>query len=559
MRLGIPLCFALFACGSSPLSGSPPPGGTTEDAGSTPGSDGGAPGDPVVDPFADAGPPVEPGDPGPADVTFEVRSDRDVHAIAKEIYGINGTTDIAQNKQTVVRLGGNRWTAYNWENNASNAGSDYLFQNDGYLSSSNTPGQAVKTSLDTARTGGAALIATVPIVDYVSADKNGGGDVRNSGANYLQTRFRQNRPTKGSALSLTPDASDGFVYQDEFVSWLKTNAGGANVFFSLDNEPDLWSETHAEVHAAHVGYDELCTRSVSYAKGIKGVWAEAKVLGFVSYGWYGYVTLQDAPDRAQKGEFIDYFLGKMKEAETANGKRLVDYLDLHWYPEAQGGGQRITTASTNAAIAAARVAAPRSLWDASYKETSWIADAVGNIRLIPRIKEKIAARYPGTKLAFTEWNYGGGGDVSAAVASADVLGIFGRDGVDLATFWPLAQDESFAYAAFKAFRNFDGNGAAFGDTSIHATTSDVASSSVYAAVDAANGNRLVLVAINKSTAPKTAAIKLAHPARFASAKTYAITSTAPRPVAGMSLTPAATNAFRYTMPAMSVTVIVPTS
>ena len=55
---------------------------------------------------------------------------------------------MATNKQTMVRIGGNRWTAYNWENNASNAGSDYCFQNDDFLSSSTTPGDAVKPTID---------------------------------------------------------------------------------------------------------------------------------------------------------------------------------------------------------------------------------------------------------------------------------------------------------------------------------------------------------------------------------------------------------------------------
>jgi hypothetical protein len=41
------------------------------------------------------------------------------------------------------RIGGNRWTAYNWETNASNAGSDYLYQNDTYLGGGSAPGGAV--------------------------------------------------------------------------------------------------------------------------------------------------------------------------------------------------------------------------------------------------------------------------------------------------------------------------------------------------------------------------------------------------------------------------------
>ena len=116
----------------------------------------------------------------------------------------------------------------------------------------------------------------------------------------------------------------------------------------------------------------------------------------------------------------------------------MDVLDLHWYPEARGGGARVIEDNNGPAVAAARVQAPRSLWDPSYVETSWISlDArAGAIRLIPRMKEKIAAHYPGTGLAVTEYNYGGGGHISGALAQADVLGILGREGVFAArTAW----------------------------------------------------------------------------------------------------------------------------
>jgi hypothetical protein len=451
-------------------------------------------------------------------------------------------------------------TAYNWENNASNAGSDYMFQNDSFLSTSNTPGAALKGTLDGAAAIGATALLTIPIVDYVAADKNGGGDVRNSGSNYLQTRFKQNRAVKGSALSTTPDATDAFVNEDEFVNWVHTttSGGGPPVMFALDNEPDLWSSTHAEVHPSPVGYDELCTRNITYATMVKNVWPAAQVTGFVSYGWEGYESLQNAPDAAGKGEFVDYYLGKMKAAGTAAGKRLVDYLDLHWYPEARGGTVRITGADTTAAVVTARVQAPRSLWDATYLESSWIASTLGQpIRLIPRMRDKITADYPGTQLAITEWNYGGGQDISGAVAVADVLGVFGREGVGLASYWALNGSESFANAAFRAFRNYDGANAAFGDTSIHAASSDVATATVYASVDAANPARVVIVAVNKTTAAKTAGITVAHPSAFARLEVFALTSAAAQLTAGADVAATATNAFRYTMPALSVSVLVP--
>lgn len=514
----------------------------------------------------DAGPVIEPGDPGTADVTFDIRSDQDVHPISPLVYGMNGCDGIATDRQTLCRSGGNRLTAYNWENNASNAGSDYYYENDGFLSSSDVPGEAIRPMVQTAKDNGAAALVTVPIVDYVAADKNGGdagGDVRNSGPDYLSTRFKQNLPMKGAPLSATPDTTDDYVYQDEFVYWMKQAVPGARVLFSLDNEPDLWSSTHPEVHPNPVTYAELVTRDTEYAQAVKSVWPQAEVTGFVSYGWNGYTTLQNAPDAAGR-DFIDFYLDQMKQ--NAGGQRLIDYLDLHWYSEAQGGGLRIN--DTNASqsqleapdVVAAREQAPRSLWDPTYSETSWIvADVLHEpIRLIPRLQEKIAAHYPGTKLAFTEWNYGGGFHISGAIATADALGIFGREGVDLAAYWPLYSDESFAMAALRAYRNYDGSSAAFGDTSISAVTSDVASTSVYASMDAANPSRVVLVALNKTDAPLTAGIRIAHPTLFSHAAVYTITAQGGAAlVRGSDLSTVATNAFSYVMPAQSVSVIVP--
>src|ERR1019366_5993457 len=216
------------------------------------------------------------------------------------------------------------------------------------------------------------------------------------------------------------------------VSWLTKAADPtATILFQLDNEPDLWSSTHAEVHPVAVTYAELAQRDIEYAKAIKAVVPGAKVVGPVNYGWAGYVNLQSATDSSADGDFITWWLGQMKAAETSAGKRVVDDLDLHWYPEATGGGARITDDGTGAAEVAAREQAPRSLWDMTYTETSWITQSSTNgpITLIPREMQKIAQTYPGTKLSFSEWNYGGGTDISGAIASADVLGIFGSYGV----------------------------------------------------------------------------------------------------------------------------------
>ena len=513
--------------------------------------------------------PLRPGSVPAADVTFTIDTSQGMWAISPDIYGMNapfpGKTVDPTMRVTSERLGGNRLSAYNWENNASNAGKDYKFQNDGYLSSSNAAGDAVRFLMNDAWSTGGGAVVTVPIGDYVSADKSPGGDVRtDAGTAYLQTRFRKNLASKGAPFSDPPNQGDDSVYQDEFVAWAKGCAGTVPLAFCLDNEPDLWAESHPEIHPEDVTYDELCQRTVRFATAIKAVWPAAPILGFVSYGWNGYTTLQGAPDASGKGEFIDYFLGQMKAADDSAGHRLVDYLDLHWYPEAKGGNTRIvfdaapTNATQVAAWQEARMQAPRSLWDPTYTESSWITSNIkGAIKLIPRMRDKIAAKYPGTKLAFTEWNYGGPNDITGAIATADVLGILGREHVDMAHIWPLAQSEPFIFAGVKAFRNFDGQSGAFGDIGIAAANSDTVNTSVYASLPSSNPNQVIVVAINKkSDADVRAGIRLAHPANLRTAKVFLLAGSTPKVAATPGLAATDVNAFSYVMPARSVSVLV---
>jgi hypothetical protein len=199
------------------------------------------------------------------------------------------------------------------------------------------------------------------------------------------------------------------------------------------------------------------------------------------------------------------------------------------------------------------------LWDPSYVESSWITSSVGGaINLIPRMRQKIADHYPGTKLSFTEWNYGGGNDITGAIATVDALGIFGREKVDLADIWLLSSNEPFTFAAMKAFRNYDGQGGEFGDIEIAASNSDPIDTSVYASLSSSNPDQVVVVAINKkSDASVTAGIRLAHPASFASARVYQLAGTKADLVpAPDDLVASALNAFTYTMPARSVSVLV---
>jgi hypothetical protein len=526
-------------------------------------------------------------------VHFTIDPSQNVHSISKLIYGTNSAI-AGYNSPTIVRLGGNRWTAYNWENNDSNAGSDYYFQNDNALSNSTTPGAAVLSSIQSTAANGQNLLLTIPMAGYVSADRNGGGDIRynnntynpsNNGwidgtpnPNYLTQRLVPESPAKPggpASFTLNPSTTDGAVYEDEFVNWVNHQAGGGQqVSYDLDNEPDLWSSTHAEVHPANATYQELINDSTAYATAIKAVSPNALIYGGVNYGWEGYVQLQNGPQDPSINDTILNFqasyLKAMHAADQTAGKRLIDVLDMHWYPEAQGtNGVRISGTDTSAATDAARVQAPRSLWDPNYVENSWITQSslpyqpggtpaqfnTRAIQLLPREQSIINEYDPGIKLSISEYNYGGGTDISGAIAEADVLGIYGQQGVYSADEWPNGGGEPFIGAGLNMYRNYNGTGSTFGDTSISATTDDVADSSVYASVDSAHPGILTLVAINKTSAAISSLINLKGLVTQGTANVYQVTSASSTPQSAGTISITDPSNVSFNMPAMSVSTI----
>jgi hypothetical protein len=418
--------------------------------------------------------------------------------ISPYIYGAN-SPDWAHMSVpfTLARQGGNRMTAYNWETNASNAGSDYHNQNDGYMGSSDESGWTVRTFLEATQSHGAAAILTVPTAGYVSADKKGDGDVINT-PNYLETRFLKSLARKPGKFVYPPDVTDRAVYQDEFVVWIeKIKSSNTPVWFMLDNEPDLWGSTHSRIWLKNPTYAQIIANNIEFAKAIKDVAPKALIFGPANYGWAGFHSFQGAPD-AQGRDFLDTYLSALSAA--GQDRRLLDVLDVHWYPEAKGDNVRVTENSDSPGVSAARIQAPRSLWDPTYVENSWIEQATNNkpIALIPTIQNQIAEHYPGTKFSISEYNYGGNKSISGAIAQADVLGIFGRYGLFAACNWGISPNDTAEIAGFNSFLNFDGKGAKFGDLGLAVRGETPAETSVYAALDSHNQHRLTVVAINKT-------------------------------------------------------------
>ena len=188
----------------------------------------------------------------------------------------------------------------------------------------------------------------------------------------------------------------------------------------------------------------------------------------------------------------------MAAYDKAHGQRILDYFDEHYY--------------FNVSTPAAQLASTRTLWDPTYNGGTWVEqwDFNGPMQLIPRFRSWISTYYPGTLLSLSEYSIDSGQkSIVDAIAEMDVLGIFGQQPIDFANMWSApAPTDPIAYA-FRMFRNYDGNGSQFGDTSISAVSTDPGDLSIYAA-QRSSDNAVTILAINKTTGALSSAIAIAN-------------------------------------------------
>jgi hypothetical protein len=499
--------------------------------------------------------PIESTDPTRYNAVVQVTTAQR-HPISPLIYGISVST--GQHEEllqwmgvTLVRWGGNARTRHNWEVNASNAGSDWEFRNIGQGDS--TPGSASVQFLQRNLQLGAWSLLTIPTIGWVAKDGSNdsvsigmpehGGPPVAPGSDAAFTKFEngvwtapydpaanrartsvQSLPSKDAPFSYPPNLNDDKVYQDEWVAYLKSvrPADAPPMIYAMDNEPDLWADdTHVDVHPVRMGYDDTLSNFLTYARAVKKVDPSGLIAGPESWGVtaYTFSALDEggdgygtAHDRAAHGNvpFLQWFLRSTHKSDQEQGARSLDVLDIHYYPNA---GQY--SGNNSPEMQEKRMQAPRALWDTMYVEPSWVARTEwGHLALIRRLNKLIEQEYPGTKLGISEWNFGGEDDISGAIANADAFGIFGREGLYMATYWGLPEMGSPTGWAYRMYRNYDGNGATFGSESIDTTTSDKENLSAYGALNE-DGSKLTVMLINKDM-QRTADVTVS-PADFSAA------------------------------------------
>lgn len=456
--------------------------------------------------------------------------------ISPYIYGINDGASFKKVSPKSIRFGGNRTTGYNWENNKSNAGTDWYNQTDDYLIRNvrsnlkqKPAAAALNVSQDAVENNVPYTLLTLPMAGYVA--KTDGQKSVGDGPRLGDWCKVVNK--KGRPLSLTPDLKDDYVYIDEYLNYLgktignsKSNSGFKG--YALDNEPALWEHTHPVIHNNSVEAEELIAKSIDLAKTVKDFDKDADVFGPALFGYSAYDSLGVDWDLIQAENsnrfkwFIEYYLDQMAIAEEETGTRLLDVLDLHYYTEAKGAcGIRTCDHYNDDYCIRARIDSVRSLYDYRYRENSWIVDAgARHFPLLPKLYESIENYYPGTKLAFTEYNFGGGSHISGAIAQADFLGILAQYQVYFASIWAFEKAD-YQFAAINMYTNYDSNGGYFADTLLDAFSSDDHAVSVYAGKNASDGKTHIIL-INKEIHEATKVNVNLSDSKFTQAQKYVL-------------------------------------
>eukprot|EP00486_Rosalina_sp_Unknown_P003053 CAMPEP_0201578142 /NCGR_PEP_ID=MMETSP0190_2-20130828/24872_1 /ASSEMBLY_ACC=CAM_ASM_000263 /TAXON_ID=37353 /ORGANISM="Rosalina sp." /LENGTH=542 /DNA_ID=CAMNT_0048010997 /DNA_START=45 /DNA_END=1673 /DNA_ORIENTATION=- len=444
--------------------------------------------------------------------------------VSKYIFGMNmyqnyGLDDPYTGNYTLGRLGGNSQSRFNFSTNSANSGNDYYYINN--------PGDFTwQAFYEQANKNGLAFWTQIPAMGWVSGSttkswsfsqqkygqqksdectnqpdgttwcaKDAGNGVWVNGSNVVG-----NDPNDCSIRTSPADAS-------AFVQAVRKLYPNASPIFSVDNEPTLWSGTHRDVHPVGSTYDEIVNMTITYGSAIKTACGnDCLVAGYSPWGWCGYFEdgfdhdagfcTGGGPDYKAKGNIPlnAYYLQTVAAYEKANNMKILDIMDVHYYPAASGVS--MSCDETSQTSITNRLNAPRSLYDYSYTDPSWINSVIA---LIPRYKGLINQLRPNTSFSISEYSFGGDTCITSAIAHSEALAVMATYGVFAATRWSKPAPGSMVTNGFNILTNYDGKGSNIYDSmpfAVNVKDSDVSKVSTYSFI-AKDKSKMFVVSYNK--------------------------------------------------------------
>jgi hypothetical protein len=522
--------------------------------------------------------------------TVNVDANANQHAINPNIYGIayGDAHDMTTLNAPLNRWGGDATSRYYWQIDAHSAAADWYFET--YSDGSGTPSGSANAYVATTRANnGSEPLFTIPMIDYLaklgpnrstlegfSVKKYGpqtatdpyNSDAGNGVSSATGEHITGNNPLD-TGVANTTAIQQGWL--QHFVSTYGPATTSTGIkYYILDNEPSLWYQTQRDVHPNPSTYQEMYNKIVAYASAIRSADPAAKILGFEEWSWWamyasgfdqanGFTASNSDYNTHGQTYYYPWLLQQLYAYQQQTGTRLLDVLTVHCYNGAPASNDDSLTGQLY------RNRETRIVWDPTFLDPSWYGDIGIDGRVInwiPTMKAMVSRYYPGLDIGCTEYNWGDEPNLNGATTQADVLGIYGREGFDLATRWTVAENTNtnpttyyVTYLASQIYRNYDGNDSTFGDTSVEANVANPDNLSAFASLRQSDGALTVMV-INKQQGSTPVTLSLANFSNSGTAQAWQINWASQTSITHLADVKVANNSVSTTVPSQSITLLV---
>ncbi|HEV7380129.1 MAG TPA: glycoside hydrolase family 44 protein, partial [Dyadobacter sp.] len=296
-----------------------------------------------------------------AQTTVEIDADAEVKSISPYLYGRNNSFSSTNPNWTLpaedlVRLtdagvtffresGGNNSSKYNWRKKLSSHPDWY---NNVYTNNWDQAAQTLQKNFPEAQG-----MWAFPLLGYAA---------KTNSANFADWDYNRSQWWEGVSQNLagkgTPnfsgtkakvegdinlylekwDADSAVAILDHWFSDKGLSLKKEKIrYWNVDNEPEIWSGTHDDVMPKQITAQEFMQRYITLAKKAKAKDPEIKLVGPVTaneWQWYNW----DGKTITENGKnypWLEYFIKTVADEQKKSGVRLLDVLDIHFYPSSK--------------------------------------------------------------------------------------------------------------------------------------------------------------------------------------------------------------------------------
>jgi Glycoside hydrolase family 44/Secretion system C-terminal sorting domain len=456
-----------------------------------------------------------------AQVTISIDPTKEVKAISPYLYGRNNNLpkesyakpltaeQKVQLKESGVRMlregGGNNCTKYNWRKRLSSHPDWYnnVYVNDWDLS--------VKTLRDDMPSNVQGMWSFQLIGKVAKTDAQNFGDwnynrsqwwegtAQNlAGGGQLKTTGTKALVDGNADLYLENWSSDSTVgILDHWVNTLNIPKDRIQ-YWNMDNEPEIWHSSHDDIISSSLKAEEFMQRYFSVAKKARAKFPEIKLVGPVTaneWQWFNWMNRITGAD-GKYYPWLEFFIKRCAEEQKATGVRLLDVLDIHFYP---------TETASEQVVQLHNVFFNRNY---VYSGANGLRN-IGPIWDITQNKEYIFARINdwlnqyfgqnhGIKLGLTELGVKASTPSVMATSYASIMGEFMKNEVEICTPWDWQTGMWETVHLFSRYNQTH---------SIQGISTDETLVSSYPSVNTAKDSMTIVLVNRSTTEAKTTTVK----------------------------------------------------